>query len=126
MPRSDGRDYLTSTEWKTTLRQQVLAKTGGRCWWCGSTGGTGRGRGLALCHLVPWPIGPNTVENLVPGCGPCHRIHDAAGHRRARRKESTPASPRLVAGRPAFAGSVNPFEDCPSPALGQQIGVGHG
>ena len=121
MPRADGRDYLTTTEWKTTLRRAVLAKTGGLCFWCGRPGGKGRGRGLALCHLVPWPAGPSTVDNLVPGCGPCHRTHDAAGHR-AQRKESTPMQV-LVAGRPAFVGTANPFEDCPSPGLGQQNGV---
>ena len=123
MPRADGRDYLTTTEWKTTLHAAVLAKTGGVCWWCGKPGRPGRGGGLAKCHLVPWPVGPSTIDNLVPGCGPCHRKHDAAGHR-AQRKEST-RQVVLVPGRPAFSGTTNPFEDCPTAVVGQQSGGIH-
>ena len=124
MPRSDGRDYLTTTKWKTTLRAQVLAKTGGVCFWCGQPGRPGRGRGLALCHLVPWPAGPNTVENLVPGCQSCHRKFDAARSVPAVEK-GTATSAVIAPGRTAFSGTANPFEDCPAGIVGQQSGGIH-
>jgi 5-methylcytosine-specific restriction endonuclease McrA len=120
------RLYRMKHKWMTTTRAETLAKTGGVCAMCGNAGTDGKGKGLVQAHLVPHSAGgADDSSNLVPLCHPCHNRMDAPLRRRAR-KESTSATTRLVAGRPAFSASVNPFEDCPAPSLGQQSGVSRG
>ena len=123
------RLYRMKHKWMTTTRAETLAKTGGVCAMCGNAGTDGRGKGLVQAHLVPHSAGgADDSSNLVPLCHPCHNRMDAPLRRRARKESTSSASTaRLVAGRPAFVGTANPFEDCPSPALGQQRnGIGHG
>ena len=121
------RLYRMKHRWMTTTRAETLAKTGGVCAMCGDAGLDGQGKGLVQAHLVPHSAGgADDSSNLVPLCHACHNRMDAPLRRRTRKAATSPTS-RLVAGRPAFTGTVNPFEDRPSPSLGQQQGgIGHG
>ena len=79
------RNYRHKTAWRTTIRQQVLATTGGRCRLCGWPGTDGQGKGLALAHLIPHDAGgPDEPHNLTPLCPTCHTRFDA-GRRRPNR-----------------------------------------
>jgi 5-methylcytosine-specific restriction endonuclease McrA len=79
------RAYRFKSQWRTTTRTQVLARTGGCCALCGHTGSDGRGKGLQMAHLTPHGQGGrDDASNLVPLCGPCHRRFDAGRKRPGR------------------------------------------
>ena len=79
-----GNRYRDRNQWRTTIRKQVLAKTGGVCASCGNPGTDGRGKGLQLAHIIPHDLGgPDTAANLAPLCATCHRQFDR-GPRRQR------------------------------------------
>ncbi len=65
-------DALACDAGSSTVRDRVLARDGGRCLVCG------RPVDLHAHHVVPRAEGgPDTEENLVTLCRPCHgRLHD--------------------------------------------------
>lgn len=56
------------------LRQQVFAKTGGRCWYCGASART-VDHYFARAHFPQ--IHPNNIDNLVPCCRDCNQYKGA-------------------------------------------------
>jgi hypothetical protein len=53
-----------------TLRQQVFARDGYACRYCGAEP---EPRWLVADHVIPAPEGPTTMENLVAACRSCNR-----------------------------------------------------
>lgn len=53
---------------KANTRLLAVAKTDGRCWYCGSPAKT-------LDHIVPRSLGgKDNLDNLVPCCKPCNSM----------------------------------------------------
>lgn len=75
MPVTHG---LTTAEWNE-LRTRRKAIDGNACVFDGSRGTDGQGKGLHVDHIIPYPWGPNHVDNLRTLC---ERHHSALGYRR--------------------------------------------
>jgi 5-methylcytosine-specific restriction endonuclease McrA len=89
-PRSgSSRPELNKGRWQA-IRKQVRLRDGNRCRSCG-TDGTDRGNGkarLSVHHIDPG--GPDTYENLVTLCSPCHAQADAAARRQRKARPDLP------------------------------------
>jgi hypothetical protein len=73
----DERSYRFTSHWRRHVRPLVLRRQGYRCLLCPYAGWDGRGKGLHLAHLIPWPAGPDDETNTVALCATCHRRFDA-------------------------------------------------
>jgi 5-methylcytosine-specific restriction endonuclease McrA len=84
VPSKPGqRGYRNKSNWRNTLKKQVLATTGGRCQMCGWPGTDGKGKGLQKAHVVPHRLGgPDDASNLIPLCPTCHGRMDARDRQR--------------------------------------------
>jgi hypothetical protein len=72
------RPYKARNSWQRgALRRAVFAQHGAACAWCRWPGTDGLGKHLHLAHIVPWPAGPETPENLLPMCPSHHRWLDS-------------------------------------------------
>lgn len=87
MPDSEGnrRGYRFKNQWRTTDKQQLLARDGG-CVLCAAEGvvnmgSDGKGKGLIQGHVVPERMGGgNDVDNKVLLC-PRHSGQTDGGRR---------------------------------------------
>lgn len=61
---------MNRTSWRK-LRARVLERDNHTCQECGKTGCQ-----LVAHHIIPWPDGPDTLNNLIAWCRSCHtRYH---------------------------------------------------
>lgn len=88
--------------WKTEIRPRIMARSGGKCEWCGAENYqahpvTGGRVVLTIAHLNH-DITDNRDENLAALCNRCHLTYDARHHAenakatRARKKAASVAA----------------------------------
>lgn len=128
---SDVRSYRKTAAWQGgRVRKAVLERQGGRCALCGWPGEDGRGKGMHLAHLVPWPFGADDESNLVGLCPSDHRRFDAGAARRLRAARAAGAADTPGGTFPSTAGSGpslgGPRERPENPILVGSLGVGPG